>query len=237
MIRFLFLFVLAAFLGCGPSSSPTRDEKNSAALRVNGVDLHGRDIDRVAKFVVKIFPNTSPEHAKTVALINTLIPQAVSLSHHRERIEPLRKTAEEARRRILAGEDFRKVAEELADFPPPPEAEESWSPVYRLDYLLGEWAFSLELGELSAPILTRNGWYLLRVKDRELRDPPRTSRTKMEAMLFSFEPEEEWEPLLRQWVEEADIQILDPEYERIVPEKYKFRTDARKWELLDPEKR
>lgn len=76
--------------------------------------------------------------------------------------------AEEARAKLVAGADFTTVAKQYSDDPgyARHHGELGWVKATDIEPALAEAAFALKPGELSQPIVTRNGVHLVRVKER-----------------------------------------------------------------------
>ena len=227
-----------ASLGCPEKPAPTAEASASekVVLVANGVPVYREDLQRLGGFVRSFFYNLSPEYAESVALVNSLLPRAVSLAHYRDRVEPLRKKMEEARERIAQGEDFDRVGREVSDYPVGAEdPQQEWAGFQKLDYLVGEWLFSLKPGEVSPPILTRHGWYLIRVMEQNFPPNRLRSTARFRAIILAFDKGPEFDRQLHRWIDEAEIRVLDADYERVVPEWVKHRAGARSWKPIEVE--
>ena len=96
------------------------------------------------------------------------------------------KTAQEIKKRLDAGEDFGKIAKEESEDP------ESAARGGDLGYVvrgvappeLEKAAFSLGVGETSAPILTDNGYNIVRVTEKRAAEKPEYERFKEELSNF-----------------------------------------------------
>ena len=103
----------------------------------------------------------------------------------------------------------------------------------KLDYLLGEWLFSLKPGEVSRPILTRHGWYVIKVIERK--EPANRLKWagRFHSIILAFDKDKEFDRNLQKWQDEAEIELVDAAYERVVPEWVKFRPGIRKWRTAE----
>jgi peptidyl-prolyl cis-trans isomerase C len=103
-------------------------------------------------------------------------PEQVSASHILFEIskhgdEGARKLAEEARKRVLAGEDFNALATQVSDDPSAKSnhGHLGFFPASgRMDPAFSKAAFALaRAGEVSEPVRTPFGWHIIRLEDRK----------------------------------------------------------------------
>ena len=154
-------------------------------------------------------------------------PSHIVISMQGRTPEMAKARAEEARAKLVAGADFTTVAKQYSDDPgyARHRGELGWVKAADIEPALAEVAFALKPGELSQPIVTRNGVHLVRVKERR------------ELMLRSFAEVkdaiiEEETDRLRKRATEAEIAKIRNNQANTV---YADRVEALK-SHIDPEK-
>ncbi len=230
-----FPILLLGLLSCADASTSAKAGKSSktsgVALKVNDVPIERAEIERLAKFFQSFNPNYSFEHCCAVVLGNSLLARAASVSHFRDRVDLLKKQIEEIHRRALNGEDFVQLVQ--TEGVAPMDEDETKPGLrsgygYKMDFLLTEWLYSLAPGEISPPILTQYGWQIVKLGV----DRPLGHQLRMAIPYYSiFLPfaEEGLGPVkVREFLEQAKIEIIDPECDRWVPEWAKFGPGVRK---------
>lgn len=235
-------FATTVLLVCGcrgdgktAESSDAQAEK-AVALVVDGISIEKAEVDRLAEFLRGFFYNLSPDEARGAVLVNSLVPRAASLAHFgAAEVEKQRQRILAAAKRLDAGEDFYKVGEEMADLPvrSPETPELEWAALSKLDFLLGEALFSLPVGSVSKPILSRHGWYILKVIERKILASRSHATGRFHAIVCAFEKSPDFESRIREWTNKAEIRIVDPAYDRILPEWMKYRPGARTWRPME----
>ncbi len=71
-----------------------------------------------------------------------------------------------ALRRVRAGEDFAKVADEMSRDPGSKGGDLGWFPKDRMVPEFGEVAFKLQKGQISEPVKSQFGWHVIKLEDR-----------------------------------------------------------------------
>jgi peptidyl-prolyl cis-trans isomerase SurA len=136
-------------------------------------------------------------------------PEEVELAHvvaypvSREMVDEARSRMEAARSRIVGGESFETVAAELSDDPSKSRGGLlGWFQPGDLDPDFEAAADSLELGEISPPVLTRFGYHLIEVLERD------GDRFRVRHILALFDVSEEKVAEAREKMERARARIL-----------------------------
>lgn len=235
----LSLSLLLVACGCGDSKTP-KDAAPAAdpkiAMTVDGVPIEKAEVERIAGFITTYFYNLSFEEACGIALVNSLIPRAASLAHFGDAaVEKQRERIYAIAKRLDAGEDFYTVGNEASDLPVKssdnPDLE--WGSLAKLDFLLGEWLFSLPIGGVSKPVLTRHGWYIMKVIEHRFPASRSHASGRFHAIICAFDKSADFEQQIRGWVNKSEIRIVDPAYDKLLPEWMKYRPGARTWRPLE----
>ncbi len=110
---------------------------------------------------------------------------------------------EQARSRIVAGEDFEEVAREISEGPKRDDGG-LWpfEGTHRVEMIppIGEIANGLPVGELSEVIDTRRGWAVIRVEERQRREVKTFEQVQDE--IQSTLQRREWDRRLDKWMSE-----------------------------------
>lgn len=238
VVLLLAVWSLAGF-GCDreiatPTAAPTTVKQGSdVVVRVDGVPILREDVERLAKFIQLSYYNLSLEYASTVALGNSLLARAAALAHFADKVEPLKLQIEQIHEKIVAGEDFASLAESVSDFAlttDSPSAE--MGVIGKLDYLIGEKLGDLKAGQTSSPILTKIGWCLVHLDENAQPVKHLKAALRFQSIVLAFD---KVQPYLtaQQLLDEAAIEIVDPEFHKIVPEWAKYRPGARQAKPID----
>lgn len=232
--KWLVLPIFLSSIACS-NSTQTVNAKSSAssngiAVKVNGVPIERAEIERLAKFFQSFNSNYAFEYCCAVVLGNSLLPRAATISHFQEQVESLKLKIGKIRERATAGEDFVMLVEtegipSLMEEEDKPGLRSGYG--YKMDVLLTEWLYSLAPGEISPPILTQYGWQILKLGV----DRPLGHQLRMAIPYYSvlLPLEEGLGPAkIHEFLEQAKIEIIDPECERWVPEWAKFGPGLRK---------
>jgi parvulin-like peptidyl-prolyl isomerase len=102
------------------------------------------------------------------------LPERISASHilidaKKHTREEGRRLADAARARVIAGEDFNKVAKEVSEDPSTASNEGRLGYFMRaeMDPAFADAAFALRNGEVSEPVLSSFGWHVIKLTDRK----------------------------------------------------------------------
>lgn len=108
---------------------------------------------------------SDPKRFTDVAMIS---PSHIVISLQGRTPQMAQARAEEARAKLLAGEDFTAIAKQYSDDPNFGRhlGELGWVKASDIEPALAEVAFKLKPGEWSPPVATRGGVHLIRVKER-----------------------------------------------------------------------
>ncbi len=112
--------------------------------------------------------------------------------------------------RLNAGEEFAIVAAELSQdsFTAYKGGDLGWVTQEQLQEVIGEAVFNLPVGEISGPIETETGWYIVKVYDRQ--EVPTTDSDK------ESQRQRQFSELVSQWRDEADVTI-DDSWQNYIP--------------------
>ncbi len=128
---------------------------------------------KIQKLIAKLTAHLKPPKQKDIAEFyrkrreQFLVPESVNASHILKSVneevtaEAAKKAIDEAKAELDAGGDFAEVAEKHSDAP----AELGWFPRGRMVPRFDEVAFSLALGQVSAPFKTSFGFHIVKVSD------------------------------------------------------------------------
>lgn len=111
--------------------------------------------------------------------------------------------------RILAGEDFAKLAQENSDDPGSKNAggDLEWMPPGVLVPDFQKEVDALQPGQMSQPFRTQFGWHIVRVDDRRTRDTTDESRrARARSAIFQRKSAEEYDLWLRRLRDEAYVE-------------------------------
>ncbi|MDB5569100.1 MAG: peptidylprolyl isomerase [Hyphomicrobiales bacterium] len=86
--------------------------------------------------------------------------------------------ARQALRRVRAGEDFAKVADEMSRDPGSKGGDLGWFSKDRMVPEFGEAAFKLKKGEISEPVKSQFGWHVIKLEDRRERSFPKLEEVR-----------------------------------------------------------
>lgn len=127
--------------------------------------------------------------------------------------EQAKKKIEDIRRRIVAGEDFAKVAKTTSEDEQTAAlgGELGWFAENGYGPKIAEIVKSLKPGEISQPFETNVGWHILRLADVRTTDKgEEMQRDEAKNILFQRKAEDEYLSFLRQLRSEAYVQVRLP---------------------------
>lgn len=129
--------------------------------------------------------------------------------------ERARKEAETLRERILAGDDFSELARAHSDDPGSANkgGDLGWAPPRAYNPAFAEKARNLEIGEISEPFKSSEGWHIVEILDRRKRDQTEERRrNRARQALARRKIEEEGEAWLQRLRNEAYVEIRLEDY-------------------------
>ena len=85
---------------------------------------------------------------------------------------PTEAEAIDAAKRIKAGEDFAKVADEVSKDPGSKGGELGWFTKDRMVPEFADAAFKMDKGQVSAPVKSQFGWHVIQVEDKRTKEFP-----------------------------------------------------------------
>lgn len=91
---------------------------------------------------------------------------------------PTEAEAQAALKRVKAGEDFAKVADELSKDPGSKGGDLGWFTRDRMVPEFAEAAFKLEKGQISDPVKSQFGWHIIKVEDKRTKEFPPFDQVK-----------------------------------------------------------
>ncbi len=89
-----------------------------------------------------------------------------------------------ALKRVRAGEDFAKVADEMSRDPGSKGGDLGWFAKDRMVPEFGEAAFKLQKGQISEPVKSQFGWHVIKLEDRRERSFPKLEEVREQVERF-----------------------------------------------------
>lgn len=195
--------------GARPAPLAPRDEPRAepgVCLRVDGEPITTAAIDRLADDVQLLYPEYTRPHARRLALTNAFLPRLA-----------LRNQDHEAWDRARA---------ECAAFDPAHATQAPWTEVgdWR-QHGLELWSLvrSREVGAWSEPLELHGRWVRARLDERRPGTEPQHEELTVSLHAFPFLDVTELRPATEAAIDAAVLEIVDPEWNSIVPESWKYR--------------
>jgi peptidyl-prolyl cis-trans isomerase C len=104
--------------------------------------------------------------------------------HARHILVPTEDEAKAALKRIQAGEDFAKVANELSKDPGAEGGDLGWFTRERMVPEFATAAFKLQPGQVSDPVKTQFGWHIIKVEERRTKPFPTFDQVKDQVLRY-----------------------------------------------------
>ncbi|HMM65312.1 MAG TPA: peptidylprolyl isomerase [Dokdonella sp.] len=214
---------------------------NAAAIRysdaenaLEGGDLGWRGYDELPTAFTEIAdrlqtgevapPVRGPNGFHIIKLIEKRVPSAALVTEYHARHILIRtsevvtsaqaeKTVRELRQRILAGEDFAKLAKEYSNDTNSANlgGDLGWFPLNAYGTKVAEAVSSTPKGSISEPFLSDAGWHILELLDTRTQDKTaEAEREKARQTIGARKADEEYASFLRQLRSEAYIEIRLP---------------------------
>lgn len=186
-------------LEVGGISKPFRGASGYHLIKLENVRTAGREAGDVDQAIVE------EVHARHILL---------QLNEIRDG-ERARTEAETLRERVLAGGDFAELARAHSDDPGSANkgGDLGWAPARAYNPAFAEQVRDLEIGEISEPFQSSEGWHIVEVLDRRTRDQTEERRrNRARQALARRKIEEEGETWLRRLRDEAYVEIRLDDY-------------------------
>lgn len=215
---------VAALASCGePAPTPIVESRPAPeqALRpgtvlvLGGVELGAAEVDRVAAWIAKLYPQSADAHNRRRALTTVLLPQvALARAHATAREHALESArgarAELAAGRVPAGIEVRAVSG-------------TWG-VLGLE-IFGP-AHDLAPGAWSEPLDGLGRVLLLRVLESDGNPLPNALVLRVEIVEFPFVPADSTQESIDRDIDTQRLLIVDPAWEQYVPLAWQHRLRA-----------
>lgn len=233
------VLAIAALAGCAPEEpvqdvSPTESAAPSNSLPeapigpegtvlfVDDLPITAAEIDRLAASVELLYPSYTANHARRIVLAEFVLPRLAVASLFPEERERARKAAEQARA-------------EISDAP-----EEAWLAKrggVRFD-VQGQWkkiggvdmwtlARNLDEGVWSQPFERTGTFNIVRRGPIKTGETPHHELLELTILTFPYLPGDDALLQAEEALDQARLRIVDPAWEEIVPEEFKYRMDGR----------
>jgi peptidyl-prolyl cis-trans isomerase SurA len=127
--------------------------------------------------------------------------------------EQAEKSAESIRQRLLAGEDFAKVAKEMSqdDATARLGGDLGWFGVDAYGTQVADVIKNMKKGEIAQPFQTEAGWHVFQLEDTRSTDKTNDlKRDQAKSIVFQRKAEDEYESFLRQIRSEAYVEVRLP---------------------------
>jgi hypothetical protein len=178
-------------------------------LRVDGASVTVAAVDRLADDVLELYPEYTRPHARRLALTNAVLPRLALRNH-----DPAAWT---------------RAGEACAALDPGAPGESPWTEV-------GDWRqHGLELwsrlrhrepGTWSEPIELAGRWVRARLDERRPHADPQHEELSLSLHVFPYLEVTELRAAIESSIDAAHLEIVDPAWNAIVPESWKYRMKA-----------
>jgi peptidyl-prolyl cis-trans isomerase C len=91
---------------------------------------------------------------------------------------PTEDEAKDVLKRVKAGEDFAKVADEVSKDPGSKGGDLGWFTKERMVPEFAEAAFKLQKGQISEPVKSQFGWHIIKLEDKRMKEFPPFEQVK-----------------------------------------------------------
>lgn len=213
------LLAAASFAGCGdraPTPEPpppaARAHAPGTVLAIGSRELGAPEIDRVAKWIAALYPQSADAHNRRRALTSVLLPQvALAQAHAGARAAALER-ARAARAELVAGRMPAGVEVR--------EARGTWG---TLGLEIFGPALELAPDAWSEPLDALGRVLLLRVREKSAATELGAVELRVELAEFSFVPEGATQASLDADIDTQRLEIVDPQWEQYVPLAWQHR--------------
>ena len=142
------------------------------------------------KLLMEAYLGQIAKQSATEAALKATYDEAAKAQKPEEEIHalhilvPTEKEAQDVEKRLKAGEDFGKVADELSKDPGSKGGDLGWFTKDRMVPEFAEAAFKLQPGQVSEPVKTQFGWHVIKVLEK--RNKPFPSMDQVRDQLERF---------------------------------------------------
>ena len=199
----------------GAGAAPTAEraaEVPGTVLRVDDLSVTAGEVDRIAEWIERLYPSHTRAHARRVALAELVLPRAGARAAHPEARERAREACAAARRALVDGA-------------PPREPEIARGDWRELGFVLWSLADAQAPGAWSEPFEDVGRFVLVRrdgILDEGV-EPPEARTLALSILAFPYLEDETTVADLDRMIDATRLSVLDPEWERLVPEHWKYR--------------
>jgi peptidyl-prolyl cis-trans isomerase C len=147
-------------------------KKASAEKMGEGTDVARRLAYYRDKVMMESLLGKAAREGATDAALKQVYDEAAAKQKPEEEISarhilvPTEEEAKAALKRVRAGEDFAKVADEVSKDPGSKGGDLGWFTKDRMVPEFGEAAYKLNKGEISEPVKSQFGWHVIKLEDK-----------------------------------------------------------------------
>lgn len=207
--RVLLQFVIENELMAAAGEKENLDETETFDARVK---YHERRALRDAFFDSSITGAVNESDAKKIYDEKIAQMKPTQEVHARHILVATEDEAQDAKKRVAAGEDFATVATELSK---DKNAEGGDLGFFARGQMLKPFedaAFALDVGEISDPVQTKFGWHIIKVEEKRDQEPP--SFDEVKAAIVTQLVAQKAQTVVTDLRNGAKIEIVDPEIKR-----------------------
>ena len=207
--RVLLQFVIENELMAAAGEKENLDETDTFDARVK---YHERRALRDAFFASSISGAVNDNDAKKIYDEKIAQMKPTQEVHARHILVATEDEAKDVKKRVAAGEDFAKVADETSK---DKNAEGGDLGFFARGQMLKPFedaAFALDVGEISDPVQTQFGWHIIKVEEKRDQKPP--SFDEVKAAIMTQLVAQKAQVVVTGLRNDAKIEIVDPEIKR-----------------------
>ncbi len=204
--------------GAGPAAAPGAAPPG-VVLRVEGLDVHADEVDALAALVGELYPEYTLNHCRRLALSEVVLPRAAARAARPAEREAALERARAAQADLPAfdGDPGWDAAHDARVY----RLRGVWTRVGGLD--LWGFARSLEPQAWGGPFERIGTFELVRLRLREPAATPAQEVLEIDLVTFPYLPEGTTPAELDALIDDAELEIVDPAWEEIVPESFQYR--------------
>ena len=165
-------------------------KKASAEKMGDGPDVARRLAYYRDKVMMESLLGKAAREGATDAALKQVYDEAAAKQKPEEEISarhilvPTEEEAKAALKRVRAGEDFAKVADEVSKDPGSKGGDLGWFTKDRMVPEFGEAAYKLNKGEISEPVKSQFGWHVIKLEDRRRKPFPAFEEVKTQVAQY-----------------------------------------------------